>query len=69
VALQDGQRLILRVGPLAGGAMAVRFLPPDEEAAPGPVRFTRAARSGSMTELQEVAEAQAPYQARDRATS
>ena len=64
VALKDGRRLTLQVGPLAGGATSVRFVASEPEVAPGPARFTRAARTMTASDLTEVAEEQAPYLAR-----
>lgn len=64
ITLRDGRRLILRVAPLAGGAMSIRFLDPDADAATGIARFTRAARPLPASGLHEVAEDQVPFQGR-----
>lgn len=74
VTLQDGRRLTLRVGPLAGGAMSVRFSPCDVAAtaalAPvAPVTPVAQLPDAQTPTLHAVAEAQAPYHPRDRARS
>lgn len=64
IVLRDGRRLMVRVGPLTGGATSVRFLSEEPDVVQGQVLFTRASRATPASNLTEVAEEQAPYVAR-----
>jgi len=56
ITLLDGRRLVARVAPLAGGATSVRFVPCEDDAAPGPIGLPAAARARRVGGLHEVAE-------------